>query len=53
VFAPELRRRGDTLVRSRDLSVVIEAADEGRVVTDREALDGALQRLDGALGRAL
>ena len=48
----ELRRRGDTLVRREDLLLLVEASEDALIVTDREAIDAALERMEKALGGA-
>jgi hypothetical protein len=50
--ATELRRRGDTLVRGRDLELVIQALGREQLVLGEDEAQ-ALNRLDGALGRIL
>jgi hypothetical protein len=47
--ATELRRRGDTLVRGRDLELVIQALGREQVMLGEDEAQ-ALNRLDGALG---
>ncbi len=46
----EMRRRGDTLVRREDLRLLVEASEDALIVTDREAIDAACERLESALG---
>jgi hypothetical protein len=48
----ELQRRGDTLVRREDLRLLVEASEDALIVTDREAIDAALERIESALGGA-
>ncbi|HEV7564671.1 MAG TPA: hypothetical protein VGO31_01775 [Microbacteriaceae bacterium] len=50
--ATELRRRGDTLVRRRDLELVIQALGRERLAFGEDESQ-ALERLDGALGGVL
>jgi hypothetical protein len=47
--ATELRRRGDTLIRGRDLELVIQALGREQIVLGEDESQ-ALNRLDGALG---
>ena len=54
----ELRRRGDTLVRGRDLRLISAAANQGRQFgpggdTDYTGFEQALARIEGALGGML
>ncbi|HEV7566613.1 MAG TPA: hypothetical protein VGO31_11705 [Microbacteriaceae bacterium] len=50
--ATELRRRGDTLVRRRDLKLVMQALGGEQILLGEDESQ-ALNRLDGALGRVL
>ena len=50
--AHELLRRGDTLVRGRDLELVIQALSREQIVLGEDE-EQALNRLDGALGGVL
>jgi hypothetical protein len=47
--ASELRRRGNTLVRGRDLELVIQALSREQIMLGEDESQ-ALNRLDGALG---
>jgi hypothetical protein len=49
--AHELLRRGDTLVRSRDLELVVQAVNREQLLLGEDEAQ-ALNRLDGALGGA-
>jgi hypothetical protein len=47
--AAVLRRRGDTLVRARDLELIVQAVNREHVLLGEDESQ-ALARLDGALG---
>jgi hypothetical protein len=47
--ATELRRRGDTLIRGRDLELVIQALSREQIPLGEDEAQ-ALNRLDGAVG---